>query len=627
MWMLLLKICLLTTLFYSLYHWALRGNTFFRFNRVYLLAGMFIALALPFIPLYYAVPTVSETDLPETAFRIGNIISIEMKVNESVNFSQIGCLIYISGLIVFLLSRMWTVFRLFRCIRSGSKEVFCGIVSIETPMVQSSFSFLRYIVLPQGIKEVDKNVILAHEETHIRQWHCVDLLLGDIFCIIQWFNPIAWLYKRDLVENHEFLADSNAGNVAGSREAQRRRQREEAERREQIRISRDHRQRTTQMERQSLMGPMDLPFLLLTLLLTGVGLVMVFSASFPSAYYETGDGAYYFKRQLIFAVLGLFAMVVMSRINYQRLRGASKLLLGFAVFLLVLVIVPKNPLAITNNNATRWLGTEGFSFQPSEIAKLAVVIYFADSISKKKRKMETWRYGIVPYLAVLGLIAILMMLEPHLSGTILIVGTGIVMMIVGGIQRWLVAAGLGGVGIVAVLYVQLVEKGIIQYGKGRIDTWRDPFNEAWFHGDGWQISQSLIAIGSGGLLGVGLGKSRQKFLYLPEEHNDCIFAVVCEELGLIGACVVMLLFALLILRGFWIALHAKDRFGTLMVVGIMTLISLQTFLNIAVVTGLIPATGISLPFFSYGGTALALQLFEMGIVLSVSRQIPAPRNG
>ena len=410
-------------------------------------------------------------------------------------------------------------------------------------------------------------------------------------------------------------------------EAQRRRQREEAERREQARTSRDRRQRTTQLERQSLMGPMDLPFLLLTLLLTGVGLVMVFSASFPSAYYETGDGTYYFKRQLIFAVLGLFAMVVMSRINYQRLRGASKLLLGFAVFLLVLVIVPKNPLAITNNNATRWLGTQSFSFQPSEIAKLAVVVYFADSISKKKRKMETWRYGIVPYLAVLGLIAILMMLEPHLSGTILIVGTGIVMMIVGGIQRWLVAAGLGGVGIVAVLYVQLVEKGIIQYGKGRIDTWRDPFNEAWFHGDGWQISQSLIAIGSGGLLGVGLGKSRQKFLYLPEEHNDCIFAVVCEELGLIGACVVMLLFALLILRGFWIALHAKDRFGTLMVVGIMTLISLQTFLNIAVVTGLIPATGISLPFFSYGGTALALQLFEMGIVLSVSRQIPAPRNG
>ena len=170
-------------------------------------------------------------------------------------------------------------------------------------------------------------------------------------------------------------------------------------------------------------------------------------------------------------------------------------------------------------------------------------------------------------------------------------------------------------------------RGLITYNSSRIAIWLDPLNDAFKTGTGYQTRQSLIAIGSGGLLGVGLGKSRQKFLYLPEEHNDCIFAVVCEELGLIGACVVMLLFALLILRGFWIALHAKDRFGTLMVVGIMTLISLQTFLNIAVVTGLIPATGISLPFFSYGGTALALQLFEMGIVLSVSRQIPAPRNG
>ena len=369
-------------------------------------------------------------------------------------------------------------------------------------------------------------------------------------------------------------------------------------------------------------GSLDFSILLVVTVLCAFGLVMVFSASFPSAYYETGDGAYYFKRQLIFAVLGLFAMVVMSRINYQRLRGASKLLLGFAVFLLVLVIVPKNPLAITNNNATRWLGTEGFSFQPSEIAKLAVVVYFADSISKKKRKMETWRYGVVPYLAVLGLIAILMMLEPHLSGTILIVGTGIVMMIVGGIQRWLVAAGLGGVGIVAVLYVQLVEKGIIQYGKGRIDTWRDPFNEAWFHGDGWQISQSLIAIGSGGLLGLGLGKSRQKFLFLPEEHNDCIFSIICEELGLIGATLIMAIFALLIIRGYWIALHARDRFGSLLVVGITTQIALQVFLNIAVVTNLVPNTGISLPFFSFGGTALAIQLAEMGVVLSVSRQMP-----
>ena len=197
-------------------------------------------------------------------------------------------------------------------------------------------------------------------------------------------------------------------------------------------------------------------------------------------------------------------------------------------------------------------------------------------------------------------------------------------MFVGGTGlKWFVLAGVSGVAAIGAAVVIMPD--LVPYAADRLNSWLDPFADPL--GDGHQTIQSLYAIGSGGLLGVGLGKSRQKFLYLPEEHNDCIFAVVCEELGLIGACVVMLLFALLILRGFWIALHAKDRFGTLMVVGIMTLISLQTFLNIAVVTGLIPATGISLPFFSYGGTALALQLFEMGIVLSVSRQIPAPRNG
>jgi len=324
-------------------------------------------------------------------------------------------------------------------------------------------------------------------------------------------------------------------------------------------------------------------------------------------------------------VLGIVAMFVVAKINYQRWRGLSRLLLGFSVFLLILVIIPH--VGITVNNATRWLGIPGtvLRFQPSEIAKLGVIVYFADSISKKKDKMLTWRHGVWPYMVILLLIAGLMMLEPHLSGTILIVGTGVVMMIVGGIRAWLVGAGIGGVAAVGVLYVKLVEKGIISYGKSRIEMWHNPWIDEL--NDGYQMVQSLIAIGSGGLLGVGLGKSRQKFLYLPEEHNDCIFAIVCEELGLIGACVIMLIFALLILRGFWIALHARDRFGTLLVVGIVTHIAMQTFLNIAVVTGLVPATGISLPFFSYGGTALAMQLLEMGIVLSVSRQIPTPKNG
>ncbi len=396
---------------------------------------------------------------------------------------------------------------------------------------------------------------------------------------------------------------------------------------EQKERQRARQKRARETERETLeaaKGRMDIPFLLLTLLLTAIGLVMVFSASFPSAYYESGNPAYYFKRQAIFAVLGIVAMFVVSKFAYQRWRGAAKILLGFSVFLLILVIIPH--VGITVNNATRWLGKQGvFTFQPSEIAKLGVIVFFADSISRKRDKMQTWRYGIWPYLAVLGIVAILMMLEPHLSGTILIVGTGVVMMIVGGIKTWLVAAGVGGGAAAAFLYVKLVEKGIISYGSSRINMWHDPWLDA--SNEGYQMVQSLIAIGSGGLLGVGLGKSRQKFLYLPEEHNDCIFAIVCEELGLIGACVIMLIFALLIIRGFWIALHARDRFGALLVVGITTHIALQTFLNIAVVSGLVPATGISLPFFSYGGTALALQLFEMGIVLSVSRQIPAPKNG
>ena len=371
-------------------------------------------------------------------------------------------------------------------------------------------------------------------------------------------------------------------------------------------------------------GSMDLSFLLLTLLLTGIGLIMLFSASFPSAYYETGDAAYYVKRQAVFAVMGIAAMLMMSKINYQRLRGAARLLLGFSIFLLILVIIPH--VGITVNNATRWLGIEGvFTFQPSEIAKLAVIIYFADNISKKKEKMETWRYGVVPYIPILLCFVILMMLEPHLSGTILIVGISIMMMVVGGMKRWLVALGFGGVGTLAVAYVKLVEAGVIKYGQGRILMWHDPWLDS--SDTGYQMVQSLISIGSGGLLGVGFGKGRQKFLFLPEEHNDFIFAIICEELGLIGASLIILVFMLLILRGFWIALHARDRFGALLVVGCMTQIGLQTFLNMAVVTSLLPATGISLPFFSYGGTALALQLFEMGIVLSVSRQIPAPRNG
>lgn len=371
-------------------------------------------------------------------------------------------------------------------------------------------------------------------------------------------------------------------------------------------------------------GSMDIPFLLLTLLLTGIGLMMLFSASFPSAYYETGSAGYYFKRQAVFAAAGIVAMLVVGRFNYQRWRGAAKMLMVLAIFLLLLVIIPG--VGITKNNATRWLGIDGvLTFQPSEIAKLAVIVYFADSISKKKERMRDLREGVLPYGVWLAVIAVLMLLEPHLSGTILIVGTGAIMMAVGGMPAWLIGAGVGGVAAAAWGFVALVDAGIISYGASRINMWHNPWLDS--SDDGYQMVQSLIAIGSGGLLGTGLGRGRQKFLYLPEESNDFIFSTVCEELGLIGASLILLVFALLLLRGFWIALHARDRFGTLLVVGVMSHLGLQVFLNVAVVTGLVPATGISLPFFSYGGTALLLQLVEIGLVLSVSRQIPAKREG
>ena len=405
------------------------------------------------------------------------------------------------------------------------------------------------------------------------------------------------------------------------------RQRRRPMSREEARAMEERRQRRKEKEQESrelARGPIDLPFLVLVLLLTGIGLVMLLSASFPSAYYET-DGKNpmsYFIRQGVFAIMGLAAMLLIGKINYQRFRGLAQPLLFLSIILLVLVLIPHNPIAITRNNATRWLGIPGTSlqFQPSEVAKVAVVLYFSDSISKKKDRMRTFRYGILPYAIILVVLAALVGLEPHLSGAILIMGAGAVLMLVGGIHwGWVggAAAAAGGL-----LYVVLF---VIGYNTSRIEMWHNPWADA--QGKGYQLSQSLISIGSGGLLGVGLGRSRQKFLFLPEEHNDFIFAIVCEELGLIGTSIIMLLFAALILRGYWIALHARDRFGSLLVVGVTTLIALQTFLNISVVTGLLPTTGISLPFFSYGGTALSIQLAEMGIVLSVSRQMKPTKAG
>jgi len=361
-------------------------------------------------------------------------------------------------------------------------------------------------------------------------------------------------------------------------------------------------------------GLLDLPFLILTLLLLVIGLVMMFSASYARAYMEEGNSAYYFIRQAGFAVSGIAIMLVVSRVNYEWLRLFSFHIMVLAIVLLILVAIPG--IGRKENGARRWLYL-GIGFQPSEIAKVAVVVYFAALSVKLKDKMATFKYGVLPFVLILAVISGLLLLEPHLSCTVIICFTGAAMMWLGGTQkRWfgLLVLGIAAVVFLVVKYPTLMEN----YAGDRITAWLDPFADP--SDKGYQITQSLYAIGSGGLMGLGLGKSRQKYLYLPEEHNDYIFSIICEELGFVGALVILLLFALLIIRGYWIAMRSNDRYGTLVAAGFTTLLALQVFFNVGVVTNFLPATGISLPFFSYGGTALWIQLAEMGVILNVSRQ-------
>lgn len=355
---------------------------------------------------------------------------------------------------------------------------------------------------------------------------------------------------------------------------------------------------------------LDTPMLLLTLLLTALGLVMIYSSSYARALYETGDSGYFFKRQMLFALLGSGAMLMISRVRPALLRKAAFPVLAVSILLLMLVFVPG--IGQSENGATRWIRL-GISFQPSEIAKLGVIMSFAAMISEFGEKMERFRWGIAPFAAILVVIVILLRLEPHNSAIVIIACTGGAMLFLGGVKyRWFVL--LGSVMLLGVVLIL----GAGGYEASRITAWRDPFSDP--TDNGYQIIQSLYAIGSGGLLGLGLGNGRQKYLYLPEEHNDYIFAITCEELGLVGAAAILVLYALLILRGYWISMHVKDRFLSLMVAGITTLTALQVFFNIGVVTNLLPSTGISLPFFSYGGTALLIQLGEMGLILGASRQ-------
>ena len=355
----------------------------------------------------------------------------------------------------------------------------------------------------------------------------------------------------------------------------------------------------------------DIPFLLLTLLLLTVGLIMLYSASSAQSMYDTGYtiSTKYLQKQAVCAGIGLLCMWVFSRIPADFWLRFAWPLYGISIALLLLVLVAGESV----NGAKRWINIAGLQFQPSEIAKFTMIVLFAKLTKSFGADARKFRYGVLGFGGALLGILIPLALEKHLSAIMLMGMVAVVMMFVAGTHpKWLLA-GAGCAVVFVIVYVSFMG-----YAGDRITAWLHPESDP--SDKGYQILQSLYAIGSGGLFGRGFGKSRQKYLYLPFQYNDYIFAIVCEELGLIGALLIIALFGALIFRGFWIALRAYDRFSTVLATGLTALIAVQTILNLCVVTNLLPSTGIALPFFSYGGTALAVNLGEMGIVLSISRQ-------
>ena len=354
----------------------------------------------------------------------------------------------------------------------------------------------------------------------------------------------------------------------------------------------------------------DFLFLFLLLLLLGIGLIMLYSASYAQSQYDTGytQSTRYLQKQGLCALVGLGAMVIMSRIPPEFWLKWAWWLYGISIALLLSVLV----FGQSVNGARRWINIGGIQFQPSEIAKFTMIVLFARLTKDFGKRAREFRRGVLGFGAALLGILVPLALEKHLSAIMLMGMVAVVMMFIAGTHpKWLLA-GAGVAALFVVVYVSFMG-----YAGDRITAWLHPEQDP--SDTGYQILQSLYAIGSGGLFGLGLGKSRQKYLYLPFQYNDYIFAIICEELGLVGALLIVALFAALILRGYWIALQGNSRFQTVLGAGLVTLIAVQTILNLGVVTNLLPSTGIALPFFSYGGTALAVNLGEMGIVLSISR--------
>ena len=366
-------------------------------------------------------------------------------------------------------------------------------------------------------------------------------------------------------------------------------------------------------------GGFDVTFFAAVLALMTIGLVMLFSASYPYAYQKyNGDSYYFFKRQLIFAVLGVIVMIVVSKINYKWVRIIEKPLFVVTIFLLVLVLFYHVNLEDRSEDFKRWIPLGPITLQPSDIAKFSLVLTLSAYIGKYRKYMQRLTYGVLFPGLIIGLFCVLIYLENHLSCTVLMFMIGITLMFCGGTRwQWFV----GGLCVVAAVAFVIIKNPDVlpSYQADRIRAWTDKTFQPL--GLRWQTNNSLYAIGSGGFFGVGLGNSKQKYLYVSEPQNDFIFSIVCEELGFLGAMVILALFALLFWRGIKIAQRCDDKYAALVVIGIVSQVAIQTLFNVLVVTDTFPNTGIALPFFSYGGTALLMLCFEMGVVLSVSRKV------
>ena len=355
----------------------------------------------------------------------------------------------------------------------------------------------------------------------------------------------------------------------------------------------------------------DLLIFLVVIGLLFIGITMVFSSSAVKAYSENHDSLYYLKRQFGYGMLGMGALFFMMRFDYRRLRALAKPMFIGSLILLVAVLIPGIGKVI--NGARRWIEI-GVQFQPSEIAKLTTIIFLADWLATKPEKNKKFMQGLLPAMSILALIFLLIYSEPDLGTSLIIFGTGMLMIFAGG-ANWKCLVSLIPAGLVAVGMMILMEPYRARRLFAFLDPWKDPLNT------GFHVVQSLMALGSGGIFGLGLGRSRQKFFYLPEQHTDFIFAILGEELGFIGGAAVLILFLLLAWRGYRTAVLAPDMFGSLLAVGVTSLIILQAVINIGVVTSSIPVTGLTLPFISYGGTSLIFLLGGVGILLNISRAI------